>query len=214
MGELQRIWLDNNHLEVVFKKYAETPEHELLTVLWWKKWSMEWYIAPKDQIQSSWSVSFDSQVIWQAVSDLEKKDNAVESISFTHNHNRGDGHASWFSDADLDTAQKLHDEQWIDRMGLVMNGEVVWSEVAVQHFVQANHKWDLHDLHWSEWEGKVVTTYKDEQWVQKIEYFASLEEAEQKELKIVALKKMLLWEDPNEAKIVQMHWWMDYAQAA
>lgn len=215
MAETQKIWLDSRELQVVFNKYSETPRQELLTVLGGTKSHITWHIAPTQQTQTAWSVSFDSRIIWEAAHDLAEQWHATDSVSFTHNHNREYGHGFRFSKADLGTAENLYETDWIDRMGLVMNGEEVAGKVAVQHFVQANHKGELHNLHWSEWEGKVVTRYEDAQWIEIIEYHNSIVKAEKREAQIIALKKTLVGENPLEAKIVQMHpQATQYAQAA
>lgn len=190
MTEIQRISIPKQQTTTIFDKYKKVTQQELLTVIGWNADEMQWIVAPKSQHQSEWSVSFDTSEIHQATQELAEQWHETNEIWFVHNHNRDSGHGFWFSDADLKTAQQLYDTQWVDRMGLVMNGESN-EDVQVQHMIVANHEWELHDIEWEENSWKVVTMVTDKQWETREIYSESIAEAEEKERQLLALKGKL-----------------------
>lgn len=194
MTEIQRINIPKQQTTTIFDKYKKTTQQELLTVIGWNADEMQWIVAPKNQQQSEWSVSFDTSEIHQATSQLAEGWHETDDIGFFHNHNRDSGHGFWFSDADLKTAKQLHETQWVDRMGLIMNWESN-EDVQVQHMIVANHTWDLHDLEGENGSWKVVTMVTDKQWEKHEIYSESIAEAEEKERQIVALKGKLFEEE-------------------
>lgn len=197
MTEIQRINIPKQQTTTIFDKYKKTTQQELLTVIGWNADELQWVVAPKNQNQLEWSVSFYTSEIHQATQELAEQWHETNDIWFIHNHNRDSGHGFWFSDADLETAKKLHETQWIDRMWLIMNGESN-EDVQVQHMVVANHTWELHDLDGEEWTWKVVTMVTDKQWEKHEIYSESIAEAEEKERQLIALKGKLFEEEEME----------------
>ena len=197
MSEIQRINLPKQQTTTIFDKYKKTTQQELLTVIGWNADELQWVVAPKNQIQSEWSVSFDTSEIHQATKELAEQWHDTNDIWFVHNHNRDSGHGFWFSQEDLQTAKELHETQWIDRMGLIMNGESN-EDVQVQHMVIANHEWELHDVEWENGSWKVVTMVTDKQWEKREIYSESIAEAEEKERLLIALKGQLFEEEEIE----------------
>lgn len=198
MSEIQRINLPKQQTTTIFDKYKKTTQQELLTVIGWNADELQWVVAPKNQIQSEWSVSFDTSEIHQATKELAEQWHETNDIWFVHNHNRDSWHGFWFSQEDLQTAKELHDTQWIDRMWLVMNGESN-EDVQVQHMVIANHEWELHDVEWENGSWKVITMVTDKQWEKHEIYSESIAEAEEKERLLIALKGQLFEEEMGMA---------------
>jgi hypothetical protein len=171
--------------------YAKNTELELLTILWDTQ-----MVVPTEQKQYRDKVDFWSDVIPTAQQKLLEKWEKTENTKVFHNHNED----HWFalSDQDLETAEMLYETQWINEMWLFKNGKTLENgDVAVQHMIIANHEWDLHDLEWEEWKGKVLTMYTDETWEEKHEYFETIEQAEAREAEIVMLKEYLMNNDWN-----------------
>lgn len=190
MAEIQRITIPQKHTTSIFKKYKKSTQEELLTVIGGNADELQWVVAPKNQQQSEWSVQFDTSEIHQARQELTEKWHDTNDVWFVHNHNRASGHWFQFSDADLDAAKHLYEEQWVDRMWLVMNGEST-EDLQIQHMIVANHEWELHDLEWEAWNWKVITMVTDKQWETHEIYSESIEQAEELERQIVALKELL-----------------------
>lgn len=197
MTEIQRIHIPKQQTATIFDKYKKTTQQELLTVIGWNEDEVQWITTPKDQQQSEWSVSFDTSKISQATAELEEQWHATDELWFFHNHNRDSEHGFWFSDADLETAKHLHESRGIDRMWLVMNGKTD-EDIHIQHMVIANHEWELHDLEWENGTWKVMTMVTGKDGKKHEIFSASIEEAEQKEAQIIALKELLFTDEESE----------------
>jgi hypothetical protein len=197
MAEIQRININKQQTQQVFKKYTAAKEIELLSIL-----GGESMVIPKNQQQHADSVAFDTKIVSEAKQQLLEEGVDTGTIEFTHNHNRL-RHSFAFSQQDLATAQTLYETHGIDRMWLVMNGNTLSDGTMVQHRISANHEWELHTLEWKGWTGKVVSMYTDEKGQQKTIFSQSIQEAEEKELLIVALKEKL-FEEPDLSGVVSI----------
>ena len=189
----------------VMKKYAHETEQELMMVL-----GEGAHVTP-DQQRSADEVRFSHAVLQQAEEELAEQD-AGGGI-MTHHHIRSNGHGvgpngEVFSEQDIASMQEQHEHYGKDEFGLVIDGYEVDGQVAVQHAMIWNHEGELQEQTWDAGAGKVATIYEDSNGNQQTLYSDNIEQAEEKEAMVVAMKELEVDEKTGEswdnANIVQM----------